>query len=835
MKNGLSALTMLVACILALVAIAPSYAQDNNSAFDLAVTAIDSQPFAAGIGDETHYTVTFENLHKNPEPGQVVLDLILTVTDTQTESIVKKCRQTYRIDLVSAAKQPQRVPLADCSVVLQKPSTHLIRAEFAEPGQDPTNGAYQLIPGDLDAANNSTYTTIVPAVTQKASTLPSDITRIFAGLAIFFAVMALIAAGAEVVIDSLKVAAGLKRKVTSMDALERMDKYLPGELAALSVSAASRDQFRRMIREMRNSLGRSLQGAENLAILSAQISNGEFGPSFQRANRISSAQNTLSNKELYNFKKYLQAYVTNILNTLESRLHLPTVGIKPLRDQLAQEISLFDGEDPDDFLANLIDDLQDPHFWSSQIVDGWLSNRQEVFFDRSSTAIVDEFDNEFGPILLGIGFTPDSVESVRLEIISRLSVVESGISQSTDTFLTSIRNVLDSVELRRFETQSPARKAWRILRAWRGGSFPPTSLRTTFMPALYLAVFFLYLAWLRRLSDTPLLGGVLEKWFTELSSPPWFSWLVLFLLVAYIAVACLFLVRRRIGTNDKLWFIGLYGSSALSLLIGSIITVFAWVLQPDSMNRVSGQLQIIDWSQPIWSWILIHSLAVLALLMILSLIGKTIYDRLIQTAVNDGRNPSDNDLLAEATVIHRVETLWNLLRQGFDVTGVDPSRFHKADTVSDYEGGIRSTGDEPFIFSPETTAQFIMQRTDQQRDEETSRLRILRVISIAIGLVLAYTLQIDVLNLLGEAFPDVLGQLNWTIVSGETLHAWRNWLPVDKAITVGIVLTAFAASAGSAFWHDRLDQLQASRKGAQAAAQLLSQASQVADATNRKD
>jgi hypothetical protein len=112
-------------------------------------------------------------------------------------------------------------------------------------------------------------------------------------------------------------------------------------------------------------------------------------------------------------------------------------------------------------------------------------------------------------------------------------------------------------------------------------------------------------------------------------------------------------------------------------------------------------------------------------------------------------------------------------------------------------------------------------------------LRILRVISITIGLLIAYSLQIDVLDLLGEAFPDVLNQLNWVVVSGGTLHAWRSWLPVDKSITVGIILTAFAASAGSAFWHDRLDQIQASKKSAQAAADFLTQASQIADSTNR--
>jgi hypothetical protein len=175
------------------------------------------------------------------------------------------------------------------------------------------------------------------------------------------------------------------------------------------------------------------------------------------------------------------------------------------------------------------------------------------------------------------------------------------------------------------------------------------------------------------------------------------------------------------------------------------------------------------------------------------------------------------------------------LRQGFDVTHVNPENFSKPDTVTDYEEADLSSEENPFLFSPETAAQFIMQRSDQQRDEETSRLRVLRVLSITVGLLIAYALQIDVLDLLGEAFPDILDQLNWVIVSGPTLHAWRSWLPVDKSITVGIILTGFAASAGSAFWHDRLDQLQASKKSAQAAAEFLTQASQIADSANRSN
>ena len=836
MNNGRHALALLVACLLLLVTLVTTHAQDGSGAFDLAVTAIETQPFAAGIGDETTYHVTLENLRSSPIPSNLMLDLVLTVTNAQNEEIIAQCRQPVDVALMNGVSAPLRTVIDNCSIILQNPGTHVVHAELIEQDQDPEENTFSHIPGDLDAANNSSVTTIIPVSNSSDENLPTELTRIFAGLAIFFAVMALVAVGTEVAIDSLKVGIGMKRKVTSMDALDRMEKYLPGELGALSVSTTTQDQFRRMISEMRSALGGTLRGVESIAALREQIANGEFGVTFKRADQIGRTHATLSAKELYNYKKYLQAYVTNVLNTLQNRLHLSAADIRPLRDQLAQEISLFVGENTQEFQADLIADLQDPHFWSTQIVDGWLSDKQDTFLSHTSAGIVEEFDSEVKPLLLGVGFEPASIESLKLEIVSRMGVVEAGMSQSTDTFLVSVRNVLDAVETRRYDTQSPSRKVWRKLRGWRGGSFPPTRLRSTMMPAVILALFFLYLAWLKHVTDSPPLGGLLEPVLSDLNGFP-LSWFILFFILALAAVLVLYFARRSVGADDKLWFVGLYGASALSLLTGLVFTLLLWVLQPLSANRVTGQLKLLDWIQPWWSWLVLFSLSILILLMITSLIGKYIYDRLVRSAVRDGRLSSYSEAinaLGNTTVIHRVETFWNLMRQGFDVTRVDPKQFDQPDTVLDYEAGVHSSEAQPFVFSPETAAQFIMQRSDQQRDEETSRLRILRVLSITVGLVLAYALQIDVLSLLGEAFPDILDQLNWTIVSGATLHAWRSWLPADKSITVGIILTAFAASAGSAFWHDRLDQLQASKKGAQAAAQLLGQASQIVDSTKRR-
>ena len=681
MNNGRPAIALLVACILLLVPLGTFHAQENNGTFDLAVTAIETQPFAAGIGDETHYSITLENLHASVLPPDLALDMVLTVINAQNEETIAECRQPANLALLDGIDAPLRTVIENCTVVIQSPGTHLVRAELVEPGQESGQGAYPLIPGDLNASNNGNATTIIPALNQVDDNLPTELTRIFAGLAIFFAVMALVAVGTEVLIDSLKVAIGMKRKVTSMDALDRMEKYLPGELGALSVSATTQKEFQRMIREIRTKLAVTLQGVESFVVLREQIMGSEFGTAFQRAYQIGSAQENLSAKELYNYKKYLQAYITNLLNTLQNRLQLSSAATRPLRDQLAQEISLFDGQQPDTFLSNLIIDLQDPHFWSTQIIEGWLGNKQDIFFSQNSEAVVQEFNEEVKPILIGVGFEPDSIDSLKLEIVSRMGVIEAGMSQSTDTFLDSVRNVLDAVELRRYDTQSPSRKVWRKLRGWQGGTFPPTRLRSTVMPAVLLALFLLYVAWTKHKTESPPFG---RSFVSDWNGFP-LSWFLLFFILALAAILGLFYARRSFGTNDRLWFIGLYGATALSVLTGLVFTLLLWILQPISVNRVTGQLKLFDWIQPWWSWLVLFSLLILLLLMVTSLLGKYIYDRLVRSAVRDRKMSPSASRLENTTVIHRVETLWNLLRQGFDVTRVDPESFSKPDTC----GGLR--------------------------------------------------------------------------------------------------------------------------------------------------
>ena len=118
MKNGRFALAILVACAF-LFGVWPAVsAQEAAGVFDLAVIDIETQPFAAGIGDEISTSVTFQNLHTTPVPPDLLLDLVLTVTNAATNTPVAVCRQPVDVAFLTADDQPERLPFPDCRLIL---------------------------------------------------------------------------------------------------------------------------------------------------------------------------------------------------------------------------------------------------------------------------------------------------------------------------------------------------------------------------------------------------------------------------------------------------------------------------------------------------------------------------------------------------------------------------------------------------------------------------------------------------------------------------------------------------------------------------------------------
>jgi hypothetical protein len=141
----------------------------------------------------------------------------------------------------------------------------------------------------------------------------------------------------------------------------------------------------------------------------------------------------------------------------------------------------------------------------------------------------------------------------------------------------------------------------------------------------------------------------------------------------------------------------------------------------------------------------------------------------------------------------------------------EPGEYGEIDP--DVRAEIEETG-------PTNVAAILLRREDLHRDQETSRIRLLRIVSIFVGTGLAYLLQIDAFDYLEQAVPGI-SQFNFDLVTGDQLSGFWPRLSSDLDITVGIVLTGLAASAGSKFWRDLLGRLQATKQQAESAASLL--------------
>ena len=109
--------------------------------------------------------------------------------------------------------------------------------------------------------------------------------------------------------------------------------------------------------------------------------------------------------------------------------------------------------------------------------------------------------------------------------------------------------------------------------------------------------------------------------------------------------------------------------------------------------------------------------------------------------------------------------------------------------------------------TPTTVARRLLEMENKQKDEESSRVRMLRTVSVIVGIYLAFALQVDAVAILSESFGSI-GELN--VKFAEAVQRMR--LPFPAGLTAGVILSGFAASAGSAYWHDQLERLQVAKK-----------------------
>ncbi|GJM40159.1 MAG: hypothetical protein DHS20C20_04410 [Ardenticatenaceae bacterium] len=125
---------------------------------------------------------------------------------------------------------------------------------------------------------------------------------------------------------------------------------------------------------------------------------------------------------------------------------------------------------------------------------------------------------------------------------------------------------------------------------------------------------------------------------------------------------------------------------------------------------------------------------------------------------------------------------------------------------------------DPHIRDTTEAAAKLVDLDRYDKELESKRIRRTRLVSVIIGIFLAYMLQIDSADLLQDLFPAEANFLDLTLINAELFG--RLGLGI-RELSAGIILTGLAASAGSGFWHDQLSRLQSIKKGVEQAQATL--------------
>ncbi len=123
------------------------------------------------------------------------------------------------------------------------------------------------------------------------------------------------------------------------------------------------------------------------------------------------------------------------------------------------------------------------------------------------------------------------------------------------------------------------------------------------------------------------------------------------------------------------------------------------------------------------------------------------------------------------------------------------------------------------IEHPMEAATKLLEIKERDKQEAAFRVQQLRLLSVILGILLAWALQIDSADILKGLFPTDANFLYITIIPADFRpFLWLRQVVgiMPKELTAGIILTGLAASAGSSFWHDQLQHLESTRKSAEA-------------------
>lgn len=699
----------------------------------ITITTITQPTGSVEAGEEIGINITYEVGGDQPiaADAQYIIDVGL-LDDATPPQTVASCR-----DLLTGIQglQPGQDNSYRCQTAVPAAGSYTITAQILDSG-----GAV--------VASQSSQTSL--SVDEANNILPSGVVQIFAGLAIFSAIMLIVAVGTETVIDSVKVALGLKRKISSLDALHQLGAYLPGELADFGVAQAGQKQVATLLGEMQQ----VVIPVTKLPDLSAAVQAGNLTEALGVLQAMAPDSTAVS--QLVQNAQTLVANINQQLNAVTQPIATLLDGLKqgletvqaspPLQPYLAaltlpQQMSQLDQfkttleglqVDAADVTAvqhQLLTLISQIKAWGDTLRDlaagvakrltgDWLKKERNQLVGQGEATILAGFDDGVAPLLSLFRFAdPQLVAETRAALQTSLQTAVQRTQATTDAYLSSVANLLEAVEIRRHETQSPLRKLWRRLRG-AGAAYGTAAL-----------------------------------------------WLVTTLFMSLL----LYLLRPSQPFGPDFGQGGVWAAVVLA-----ITAVSGYLIHSLKHQRGGIQPDLQNW-----------------------LFGKP----------------------ESPTVLSYIEVLWNWLH---GQTQLDPTDFSAPDSLAEAVAkSLPGVDPASFQLTPANLAQVVLLRSNQQADEEKTRLRLTRFTAMIVGAVLAYLLQIDAATLLDKAMPGTATAVNQLfVIPGPMLHARWAWMPSQLNITPGIILTGLAASAGSAFWHEQLERLQAARQLTQTAVQI---------------
>jgi len=294
-----------------------------------------------------------------------------------------------------------------------------------------------------------TSTAWAAPLTQEPPGALDNFSQVIGALGLLAAMMAVLALGTEVVIDTLKLLLGFKRKPATLSALKELGDKLPGQLGDLGLT----DEAGKKVSALAQQLGQVLQPVQQVQDFTEAAKNGDLKEAFRKADEF---LHVTDSQQLATLQTAIGQQIRQGLGTILVRLQLPADQTQAI---LQAATSIAGTLDQTDVRPALLTGLRDT---AAEIMQAWIKGQEQTLVLGGREAVRAAFQERVVPELQMLGLDDDAVEAIR----EQLNGTVNSLSSQASVYLESVRELVQAVETRRMEIQSPLRKVWRKLREW---------------------------------------------------------------------------------------------------------------------------------------------------------------------------------------------------------------------------------------------------------------------------------------------------------------------------------------------------------------------------------